>query len=395
MATRRLILWIGAGLAASLVVLVVALLAVVALIDPNRFKPRIVHAVQAQTGRQLTLRGDLQWRVFPWLVVNAGEGALANSASFGSDEFARWQALRIGVKVLPLLHGQVIMDSIRAEGLVVNLQRNARGEANWQFTTVQVSPAGPREVQIDALQLRHATLRYADMRSGLMVELTDLSFDARLPAGTTLRKLRIDDLQLAARVFTAALGDAPVAAAFAAPSVSFDAASASLSVPAWTAAFGPAKFSGELAGSFATTATLQAELQMQTESLRGLLAAAGVAVPVTRDAASLGRFELAGAIRYAGDAAQATALRLRLDDTQMQGNAAVASGIVSFELAGDRIDLDRYLEPAELQGKPLELPLAQLKALQLSGELRLQEARMAGAVLKDVTLKLASATAAQ
>jgi hypothetical protein len=52
---------------------------------------------------------------------------------------------------------------------------------------------------------------------------------------------------------------------------------------------------------------------------------------------------------------------------------------VRFDLEGDTVALDRYLEPADYKGKPFELPLAQLKALNVQGVLRMKSASVMGA----------------
>ena len=65
-----------------------------------------------------------------------------------------------------------------------------------------------------------------------------------------------------------------------------------------------------------------------------------------------------------------TDLQAKLDDTALSGTVSIDSFsplALRFDLAGDDIDLDRYLEPADYEGKPLELPLAQLKALDAKG----------------------------
>jgi hypothetical protein len=50
-----------------------------------------------------------------------------------------------------------------------------------------------------------------------------------------------------------------------------------------------------------------------------------------------------------------------------------------FDFSGDSIDFDRYLEPADYKGKPFELPLAQLKALNVQGVLKMKSATVKGA----------------
>ena len=56
-----------AGLAGGIILLiVVGLLAVWALVNPNDYKGRIAAAVKETTGRELILKGDIKLSVFPW-----------------------------------------------------------------------------------------------------------------------------------------------------------------------------------------------------------------------------------------------------------------------------------------------------------------------------------------
>lgn len=130
---------------------------------------------------------------------------------------------------------------------------------------------------------------------------------------------------------------------------------------------------------------------------RELLQALGKKAPETADAAVLTRAALAFDLEAAGDHAAVTALRLQLDDSTLTGTAAVrnfAAPALTFDLALDRIDLDRYLAPA--QEKPvaatpaavapaaLQLPLDTLRALDLDGRLGAGQLRVSGLSLTDL-----------
>ncbi|MEO7773375.1 MAG: AsmA family protein [Steroidobacteraceae bacterium] len=386
--SRRLILWIGAGAVGFVLLAVAALAVAVLVIDPNRFKDRIAQAVQDQTGRTLTLAGDLGWRVFPWLVVNAGAGSLGNPAGFVQGEFVRWQGLRLGVKLLPLLHKQLVIDRVRVDGADLHLQRNAQGVANWSFASGKPANDMATPLQIDSLELRNGTLRYADAGSGTTLRVTALDVAASLPAGSTTRDIRVEKLQLSAVLQASALGEASNPVTIAADEIVF--AADALSVPKWQGSFGPAKVSGSITANFGEQPTARGTFELQTDALRELLRATGNTPPRTADPHTLGRFELATRFDYARDAASFDALRVRLDDTQLAGSASLIASRMVIDMQGDGIDLDRYLEPDDAQSKPLELPLAQLKALQVQGEIRLRQASVSGALLQGVRLKLVS-----
>jgi AsmA protein len=130
---------------------------------------------------------------------------------------------------------------------------------------------------------------------------------------------------------------------------------------------------------------------------REVLRALGKAAPQTADAAALTRAEFAIDLEAAGDRAAVTALKLQLDDSTLTGTAAVrnfAAPALTFDLALDRIDLDRYLPPSQdtpVAATPaaaapaaLQLPLDTLRALDLDGRLTSGQLRVSGLSLADL-----------
>ena len=69
-----------------LVVLAVALLFIV---DPNDYKGQIASKVEEQTGRTLSIEGDMALSVFPWLGLEIGRTQLSNAEGFGDEPMAR------------------------------------------------------------------------------------------------------------------------------------------------------------------------------------------------------------------------------------------------------------------------------------------------------------------
>ncbi|HEY6515750.1 MAG TPA: AsmA family protein [Steroidobacteraceae bacterium] len=139
--------------------------------------------------------------------------------------------------------------------------------------------------------------------------------------------------------------------------------------------------------------------------------ATGVPVPVKWSldltAASGGRpIALSGkaTLEYDPETAHLSALDARVDDSTLSGSAAVtnlATGAMNFDLAIDRIDLDRYLGPtvkpkAATPAPPpsaaqnQELPTSALKTLQLNGKLAIGSATAYGMELTRVEVGIAA-----
>ncbi len=80
----RLIKWVSLGLGALVALVVLGVLVIVWLVDPNSFKSNIEAAVRDNTGREFTLVGDIELGFFPWLALRTGEGSFGNAPGFGS-----------------------------------------------------------------------------------------------------------------------------------------------------------------------------------------------------------------------------------------------------------------------------------------------------------------------
>ena len=128
----KLIRWTGLGVGALLVLIVVAVVVLPMIVDPNDFKPQIASAVESGTGRTLTMKGDLELSVFPWLGVGIGDSALSNAKGFSSQPFAQVETVQVRVKLLPLLSMKLVMDTVVLKGLKVSLETGRSGDRGCQ-----------------------------------------------------------------------------------------------------------------------------------------------------------------------------------------------------------------------------------------------------------------------
>jgi len=168
------------GIVAALVVLVLAAVVVVPLVvDPNDYKDRIAQAVEARTGRDFAIRGDIGVSVFPWLGVRAEGVQLGNAPGFPGSVMLRTEEARIRVKLVPLLlERRVVMDTLNVRGLTANLAVNEQGETNW----ASLVPAdggddgGPpvAGLTVGGLDVRDSTIVWRDARSGASYTLRNL-----------------------------------------------------------------------------------------------------------------------------------------------------------------------------------------------------------------------------
>jgi AsmA protein len=388
--TRRLINWVGGAILAMALLVVLAVIALVWLVDPNTWRARIAQSASNSLGRQVQLGGDLHWDI-GWNIAIASEGGtIANAPGFDATPFAQWQRLRFGLNARSLLGKRIVIDQLAVDGLNVNLQRNAAAEGNWIFKLAQDEAAAktgagtaaskPIALQIASLQLRNSRLTFSDAQGTW--QLGELSLDVKLPPDLSASSRHLRDVELRGKLSGGPLPAEGVAISFEAASLQQDAAAATLAVPAFLLRWGDAQLNGSVDATYGDAVAAHGRVSLRVASVRKQLQQLKVALPPMADPKTLGRLDVDGEFNLKESTLAVTGLHMVLDDTTLDGMLSVPQFkplALRFDLNGDSIDFDRYLEPADFKGKPFELPLAQLKALNVQGVLKMKFATVMGA----------------
>jgi AsmA protein len=136
---------IAAYVAAGLIGLVViALVLVVAFVDPNDYRDDIEAMVRQKTGRELTLSGDLKLSVFPWIALETGPASLGDAPGFGPEPFVSIKEAHVGVRLLPLLRGTIEVSNVKLDGARIRLITDERGRENWADLGKSEAPQAPQ-----------------------------------------------------------------------------------------------------------------------------------------------------------------------------------------------------------------------------------------------------------
>jgi uncharacterized protein involved in outer membrane biogenesis len=103
--------------------------------DWNWFKGPLERRVEAATGREFHIAGDLDVDLGRIIVVRVADFSLANARWSLTPEMARAGLLRIEVPAWSLLRGDKMLRRIDVVRPALLLERNRRGTANWRFKT--------------------------------------------------------------------------------------------------------------------------------------------------------------------------------------------------------------------------------------------------------------------
>lgn len=112
----------------------VAVAAVLLLFDPNDYRDQITGAVEDQLGRSFTIDAPIGWQLFPRLAIDLGDVRLGSGEGFGDEPLLTAEGVSAGMAVMPLLSGEIELETLRLDQPTLNLIRNEAGTANWAFS---------------------------------------------------------------------------------------------------------------------------------------------------------------------------------------------------------------------------------------------------------------------
>lgn len=106
--------------------------------DLNKYKSYVEKITYEQTGRKLSLTGDagLKISLIPTVVLN--DVSFSNASWAEEPEMIKAKSVEVAVSIMPLLHKEVVIDTVNLIEPEVYLAVNADGKANWEFSKPQV-----------------------------------------------------------------------------------------------------------------------------------------------------------------------------------------------------------------------------------------------------------------
>ncbi|HSY95704.1 MAG TPA: AsmA family protein, partial [Steroidobacteraceae bacterium] len=187
-----------AGLAGGIILLiVVGLLAVWALVNPNDYKGRIAAAVKESTGRELILKGDIKLSVFPWVALELGPASLGNPPGFGAEPFLAFNHAAVRISLWRLLSKRMDIQRVEIDGLDLILLRDARGTGNWESfgqqprrtaNPTEQTGVGGQAPELAGLRVTNGRVSY----QGMVIEKLDFETGAFGGSGVTPVRIGFD-----------------------------------------------------------------------------------------------------------------------------------------------------------------------------------------------------------
>ena len=187
------------ALGALIVVVIAAAVVVPFLVPAETYKSKIIQAAKDATGRELSLNGDIRFSLLPRLELQAKDVAFANPEGATTPTMASLDELVLQLQVWPLLSGAVKVDSFVLVRPVINLEVGKDGRPNWDFQTAGAAASGQAgsqssgtsgasggdvslpDISLGDVRLENGMVTYRDVRSGQVIELSDIQMKLSLP----------------------------------------------------------------------------------------------------------------------------------------------------------------------------------------------------------------------
>ncbi len=381
------IIYILLGLALAAVVAIAAL---VSLIDPNQFKPQLAEQVRKSTGRELVIQGDIGWRFWPSLGLSLEKVALRNPAGFAEPDLVRFTRGEASVGLLPLLSHRLEIGKVTLSGAHLFIQTKADGSSNLSdllkasadpkeeaasepaaTTPPAASDKQPWQISLQGIALVDASALVRDDRNGTVSRLDRLDLDlgqltpgewvpVTLAAKGAQGELAFDlkgsaQLKLAQEAMKSELKDLNLSGSLNQPAQrldSFTLKADRLALGEWSSLSLSLSGAQGAADKPTLAGTLEGTLKARLDENRQLLEISDGVLAAKLSGDSLPRpqmqVKLAGFARAELDK-QAVALSnlvMGVDDALLSGSGAVRLGAVpkvDFDLKGDKLDLDAWL----------------------------------------------------
>lgn len=437
----KIFLWLVGGFVA---LFVVAAVAVYLFFDANDFREQIADAVKNQTGRELTIEGDISLDLFPWLAVAVGKSSLGNAPGFGEEPMASFERASFSVRLLPaILRQEIEVGGADIEGLDLNLKVDKHGRDNWSdLAAGETGKASDGEtaaadgsggsIDVNSIEIIDASIRYTDEGTGESIALdgvylrvgrvqtngSPVPFNAELqfamqPDGMSGNlalnstvsydalngKLQIDNLAVDGTV--EGLASIPTDLKLSTNNIVVLTNESKVSMQTVDLSVLDMHIVADVQPfSYENNIMPKATIAIDAFSPRTVMQLFDVAPPETADPSALSRVIVDATAEVTATAIELTAVTIKLDDTTFAGALsvpAVSTGSYQFDLVGDSIDVARYMEPtsasdaaAEADVVPVEIPVDLIKPLNARGKLKLKRASLGNIIFENIDVGLNS-----
>lgn len=377
--------WLKSTLGSLISLLVIILIAIAVIIltfNPNHYKAEISQWVHTQTGRVLTLDGDIHVSLLP-LSLELNQVRLHNPTGFKTTEFINIEHAKLRITWSPLLKQKIEVDAMQLNGVQLILMRQADAKVNWKnllpstSTRTQTPPHSVtpqnllKSLQVKQISVSDSQIIWEDQVAKTRYSLVNLNFTTQIHADLENNVFQL----LTVKIASALEHDSnKQAISLTIPKIQLDIPQQKLSWESTALQFGEATLQTQLhVTQLLSNPTYHAELQVKEFNPAGLLSLFNITDPRLPKTVALG-MQMDGSLT--GDHTVKN-LAVKLDDTQLQlteakfnlGNQTLDTDNLKLQVLGTEVLMQ--LKATELFGKPTLVTKTQALGLTLASNFTL------------------------
>ncbi len=374
---NKFLKWLIAVVAVMAIMIVIMAVVIPKIFDPNNYKEKIRTAVLEETGRELTIGGEMEWSVFPTIGLDLNSLSLSDREGFTDQPMLQVTEATVSVNLIPLLSKRIEVGQISLNGVSVYLRENAAGQNNWEDLT-GASSAGAvadsaivSEVQLSNGEVAlHNVSRSINMENfsgsipaaglaqafelegSLSVNLVQeavagiVQFGGLVQPASNGKWLGIEGIDVSFKGRQGSADDGIPLEVNMTANAEVDLASDQANLSGFIFRFFDMAINGDLKVTSLTNGPSYAgDFQLPEFSPRALLKSLGMEAPDTADSAALTK--MSGNLSIAGGPGIISAqnLTLKLDKSTFTGNFDIKGSdnpVLAYSFKIDRLNLDDY-----------------------------------------------------
>lgn len=345
--------------------LVLAVFLIPSFVDIQTYKPAIEEQASQALGLPVHLDGDMELSVFPWVGVSLSNISADNPPGFTHEKLLTVESFDVRVKLLPLLSKDIRVKRFVLQKPSIFLEKNASGRGNWEVLGEKAKKETPsksetgtpsedlpiKALAIDDFSVSDGSLQWIDSAAGvrkeiseLNLQVTNVSLDNPVPISFSAK---LDGKPVSLEGEIGPLGKQPGKG-----TIPFDIAVSALSEI-------KTHLKGEIQDPIAAP-RIEMDLRIDSFSPRKAMTALDLPFPSNSiGPKALEKIAFNGHISGTPEKAALSDGVLELDETRANLSLTAtdfAKPDITFDIALDRLDANRYLPPAGSGKSPSEAP---------------------------------------
>lgn len=425
--------WVLAGVGIVVVIFVLAAVVLPMAVDPNNYKEEIRAAVLEETGRELSIGGEIQWTVFPWIGLGLSDLQLGNRAGFGDQPMFSVGEASVAVKLMPLFSRKLEIGKLSLSDVSVYLQQKANGQNNWDdlsgsqsnsTNTTAASDGGLEAWVVSGIEISNANVtldeagqitelkgfglkvsnielgRPFDLEGGFSINVVKSQLSGEVKFGGLVQSAAngtgygIEGFDLSFKGQQGAAGQALSLDVAINANADIDLSNDQATLSDFALRFHELLLNGQLDVSSLTNAPRFAgQLKLAEFNPRSFLKALGVEAPRTADENALTSLQAEMSFAGSSNSANMQNLTLKFDKSIFEGHLKVDNfeqPRLAFDFQIDRLNLDDYLPETAVETDQSDLTVDVFRGFTGGGDFRIGQLIVAGLAATDVSLTMSS-----